>query len=167
MRKKIILSKFLRTVVPFLLLLGVVYLVSVECATSPMVPTSNGVLSGIVWLDSIPKVPVGLHIHGRDTTSHNNSAWNRLINQDSIPMIFALLESHFFHNGKDYYGKFFSEFSTYFVDSTGSHYIIDSAYVGNGNGGVWEGKILNQPVSSQMGYSYYSDQYSDTLDFTH
>ncbi len=151
-------SIFKRTgrAVPYLLLLLAVYLIANACA-GPQ--STSGEWLGSVLVDSLPPATARLHIHATCIKPNSDATGEQVMTEDSIPLLFYQIQTHDVSNGKDYFGKYSSNYNTIGRNYAEGSWNIDSAFVDDGTGGAWEGKVLSIP-SQQL------PTYNDTLDFT-
>ncbi len=142
-------------------LLAAVYLIANACAGGGAYLTQGG-LSGIVWVDSIPALAGRLHIHAHCTKPNAYVTDTLPMKEDSIPLAFSQWQSHSRINGNDYYGMYHSSFGTVHSTYAAGTWSIDSAYIDDGNGGAWKGKTLKVASLSVPTPTFEGD----TLDFT-
>jgi hypothetical protein len=161
MRKNNVTLRQVRTVLPFLALLAIIYLIANACAGGYGYITEGG-WSGIVWVDSIPGPSGMLHLRAHCTKPDRDVNDTSSMTEDSIPLSFSLWKSHSRINGIDYNGKYYSSYGTTHSTYAAGTWMIDSAYVDNGSRGAWEGKILTVPSLLLPTPTYEGD----TLDFT-
>ncbi|HET6402393.1 MAG TPA: hypothetical protein VFH95_13485 [Candidatus Kapabacteria bacterium] len=162
MRKNNPVFKQSRTVLPFLALLLIVYLIANACAGGYNSYATAGGWSGILWVDSIPGPSGMLHIHAHCTKPDRDATDTLPMIEDSIPLSFSQWQSHSRINGTDYDGKYYSSYGTVHSIYAAGTWTIDSAYVDNDSGGAWEGKIVTV-LSLLLPTPTYE---GDTLDFT-
>ena len=153
----------------YLLLLGVVYLVASACAVSP--PSSNeGGWNGILWVDSVPSPSMSatLHLHAHVTKPDAGDTGPGQMNENGINLYFNQWISHDTINGKDYFDKYNSNYSTINSNYASGTWSLDSTFVDDGNGGAWEKTVLRVRSRSLPSPGYYQYNYrTDTLDFSH
>ena len=160
--------RLVRTVVPFLLLLIVVYLIASSCAISPDYYISGG-WSGTVWIDHFPDstMKARLHIHAHITHANAGDTDPGQMREDTIPLSFWIWPDPVPINGHNYLGKYYSSYSTAGNSYAAGTWTVDSAYVDDGKGGVWENKIVKIAAREIARISYNTVNHNvDTLDFT-
>lgn len=149
-------------VLPYLALLAIVYLVANACAGGYNSYATAGGWSGILWVDSIPGPSGILHIHAHCTKPDRDVTDTLPMIEDSIPLSFSRWQSHNLINGIDYDGRYYSSYGTTHSTYGAGTWMIDSAYVDNGGGVAWEGKIVTVTALPLPTPTYEGD----TLDFT-
>ncbi len=162
MRKQSALFKSVSVLASYILIPILLYFVASSCTSTVYQPNNEGGWSGWVWIDSIRGSYATLHLHAHVTRANSGDTGPGQMNERSINLYFDRSTSHTLLNGKDYFGKYYSRYSTNNYSYAAGTWTIDSTFVEFDSSGVWQSQRLKIVGRELPSYNYDMD----TLDFT-